>query len=746
MAARGGRNNIVARRVIDDLIDISGERSPLKYLNIFIEQQFTDHRWFIARMRDEIRTSTNLISQLNALIAELEAFGDYEEVFDLVMELRGDRRNEQDKVADFNRLIAVVEEKIHGKEIDLEMLEAEGNDVAVRCATRIMETQAIDDQDPLVNYDNDNENDDLGYQSEEYFDEVQEDDENNHSNGNVVKRGITRFEDSILERWIQKQDDNFGMEITRYFDVDLTVKKLVMNRLGQLLRNFRRKLRQTYILPNQNTLSKLNEVPAKYSAILQAEEWVNFVKYTATEEYKVKSTTAKMARSKSVYQHTMGRGGYTLVKEKMKETEDKIKEGTLKVDHGTDAMTVVLGKEKGGYARGVGSGVTYKRYFDLPRSRQASDERILLLQSQLDNERRERQEKELLIQNLSNKMSQTEGMVTKLKNQLAAQGGQFQSMSTQLTPQNVSSVDINPINRSADEEGGTTIVGCENDASIRKSNGLVTLEKEIETRVSNKTSPCKTDKSVGSKKMTRSIRKDSSCQDSQSQENVSPLLVLPQAIKCKLWHFKKSTIIALGTVYKTNGKQMLHNKELLKDCYKVSVDKSLVDAACIPDVGNNGFKTVKDAVGKDNGRIILTSVENGPLVCPIVALENSTVRPKTYEELSDKEKLQADCDLRATNIVLQVLPPDVYALVNHHKVSKDKWDRVKLLMQGTSLSKQERECKLYDEFDKFSYVKGETLHQYYLRFAQLINDMNIIQMIMQPVQVNTKFLIAIHQE
>ncbi|GKD23185.1 hypothetical protein Tco_1224888 [Tanacetum coccineum] len=69
--------------------------------------------------------------------------------------------------------------------------------------------------------------------------------------------------------------------------------------------------------------------------------------------------------------------------DKLKETEDKIKEGTLKVDHGTDAMTVVLGKEKGGYERGVGSGVTYKMYFDLPRSRQASYERILLLQSQL---------------------------------------------------------------------------------------------------------------------------------------------------------------------------------------------------------------------------------------------------------------------------------------------------------------------------------------------------------------------------
>ncbi|GJW99571.1 hypothetical protein Tco_0183485 [Tanacetum coccineum] len=69
-------------------------------------------------------------------------------------------------------------------------------------------------------------------------------------------------------------------------------------------------------------------------------------------------------------------------------------------------------------------------------------------------------------------------------------------------------------------------------------------------------------------------------------------------------------------------------------------------------------------------------------------------------------KLQADCDLKATNIVLQCLPPDVYAIVNHHKVAKEIWDRVKLLLQGTKLSLKEKECKLYDEFDKFSFVKG----------------------------------------
>ncbi|GJV82403.1 hypothetical protein Tco_1522301 [Tanacetum coccineum] len=47
----------------------------------------------------------------------------------------------------------------------------------------------------------------------------------------------------------------------------------------------------------------------------------------------------------------------------------------------------------------------------------------------------------------------------------------------------------------------------------------------------------------------------------------------------------------------SDGKIMLHNKALPKDCYKVSIDKSLVDATFIPDVGSNGCTTVLDAVG-----------------------------------------------------------------------------------------------------------------------------------------------------
>ncbi|GJZ43022.1 retrovirus-related pol polyprotein from transposon TNT 1-94 [Tanacetum coccineum] len=144
-------------------------------------------------------------------------------------------------------------------------------------------------------------------------------------------------------------------------------------------------------------------------------------------------------------------------------------------------------------------------------------------------------------------------------------------------------------------------------------------------------------------------------------------------------------------------------------------------------------------LNRQHGRMILESVENGPLIWPSIE-ENGVTRPKKYSELSATEAIQADCDIKATNIILQGLPPEVYALVSNHKVAKELWERIQLLMQGTSLTKQERECKLYDEFDKFAYKKGETLRDFYLRFSLLLNDMNIYNMKLEQFQVNTKFL------
>ncbi|GKG00198.1 hypothetical protein Tco_0301888, partial [Tanacetum coccineum] len=131
-----------------------------------------------------------------------------------------------------------------------------------------------------------------------------------------------------------------------------------------------------------------------------------------------------------------------------------------------------------------------------------------------------------------------------------------------------------------------------------------------------------------------------------------------------------------------------------------------------------------------------------PRVSALARCDTTTAstRPRTFNDLTNKEKIRESCDIRATNIALQGLPPDVYTLVNHHTVAKEIWDKVKLLIEGTELSLQERESKFYNEFDRFTSKKGKTIHSYYLGFAQLINDMNTIGMTMTKLQFNSKLV------
>nr|GFB66253.1 hypothetical protein [Tanacetum cinerariifolium] len=55
---------------------------------------------------------------------------------------------------------------------------------------------------------------------------------------------------------------------------------------------------------------------------------------------------------------------------------------------------------------------------------------------------------------------------------------------------------------------------------------------------------------------------------------------------------------------------------------------------------------------QENKRMIHNSVQNGLLVWHTSVDEDGTTRTKRYEELLVAKKLQADCDLKAINIVL----------------------------------------------------------------------------------------------
>nr|GEX22522.1 retrovirus-related Pol polyprotein from transposon TNT 1-94 [Tanacetum cinerariifolium] len=106
----------------------------------------------------------------------------------------------------------------------------------------------------------------------------------------------------------------------------------------------------------------------------------------------------------------------------------------------------------------------------------------------------------------------------------------------------------------------------------------------------------------------------------------------------------------------------------------------------------------------------------------------------------ENEKDRYNADIRATNILLQGLPNDIYTLINHYTNAKDIWDNMKMLLEGFELTKEDWESQLYNDFEHFRQNQGETIHAYYVRFAKLINDMRNIKMTMSRMQLNSKFV------
>ncbi|GJU20840.1 hypothetical protein Tco_1154182 [Tanacetum coccineum] len=83
------------------------------------------------------------------------------------------------------------------------------------------------------------------------------------------------------------------------------------------------------------------------------------------------------------------------------------------------------------------------------------------------------------------------------------------------------------------------------------------------------------------------------------------------------------------------------------------------------------------------------------------AVQQGPVRARVLKDLSAEEKERYKADIRATNILLQGIPKDIYSLINHYTDAKDIWENVKMILEGSELTKDDRESQLYDEFEHF---------------------------------------------
>ncbi|GKB16870.1 integrase, catalytic region, zinc finger, CCHC-type containing protein [Tanacetum coccineum] len=129
--------------------------------------------------------------------------------------------------------------------------------------------------------------------------------------------------------------------------------------------------------------------------------------------------------------------------------------------------------------------------------------------------------------------------------------------------------------------------------------------------------------------------------------------------------------------------------------------------------------------GKDHGKYILQSIDEGPFKMGRCRDEVATGTDGPY--------LGPEQDRVG-------LPRDIYKLINHNTDAKDIWDNVKMLLEGSELTKDDRESQLYDEFEHFRQHKGENIHNYYVMVTKLINDMRHIKMTMPKIQLNSKFV------
>ncbi|GKE34933.1 hypothetical protein Tco_1454255, partial [Tanacetum coccineum] len=104
--------------------------------------------------------------------------------------------------------------------------------------------------------------------------------------------------------------------------------------------------------------------------------------------------------------------------------------------------------------------------------------------------------------------------------------------------------------------------------------------------------------------------------------------------------------------------------------------------------------------------------------------------PKTHKERAD---------IQAINILSQGLPRHIFITLNQTETAKEIWENVELLMQGSGLTKHQKKETLFDQYERFRANGNESIHDYFVRFNKLVNDMEITKMEIPVHQRNTNY-------
>nr|GEW83900.1 hypothetical protein [Tanacetum cinerariifolium] len=125
-----------------------------------------------------------------------------------------------------------------------------------------------------------------------------------------------------------------------------------------------------------------------------------------------------------------------------------------------------------------------------------------------------------------------------------------------------------------------------------------------------------------------------------------------------------------------------------------------------------------------------------------IAGTSSTEQPPLKDNTmwSDQEKNIQKIDHLARSLLIQRLPNDIYSLIDSNKTTKDLWDALARHMFGSEYGKQDRKAAVLYEYETFKATEGELLHDTYICYLQVINDLKKCGYSKDNYELNFKFL------
>jgi len=116
---------------------------------------------------------------------------------------------------------------------------------------------------------------------------------------------------------------------------------------------------------------------------------------------------------------------------------------------------------------------------------------------------------------------------------------------------------------------------------------------------------------------------------------------------------------------------------------------------------------------------------------------------KTPTEFSDEDNELINLDVTLQLILIESLDPIMYNNVVNCTSAKQIWDTLQIINEGSEEVRENKKEILVAQYEQFGSNPGEGISEVFIRFNNLINNLNLNGKYYDNKEVNLKFLLTL---